>query len=169
MVALIKARKALKDERGVTVITFALVLPIFILVIFGMFEVWKIMSVRESLCLGMHRAAVYLTKEGRYLASNPGDWEDEAEGIIIGDIRDHDPEFFVELANNPFVPDNVDIQAKVHIDRPELPKCKWLFTATIEFPWTAVIPYIPLRGMTLVERTTSYIECTKYPIGRHSY
>jgi Flp pilus assembly protein TadG len=65
-----------KDERGVTVVTFVLVLPIFLLIIFGMFEVWKIMSVRESLHLGMLRAATYLTSEGRYLPDRPEDWED---------------------------------------------------------------------------------------------
>lgn len=156
-----------KDERGVTVITFALVLPIFILVIFGMFEVWKIMSVRESLCLGMQRAAAYLTREGRYLTNNPVDWEDKAETIIMRGRH----EFFVELDNNPFVPDNVDIQAKdVHVEvhivdgaRPDWP-CEWLFTATVELPWTAVIPYIPFGGMMLAEQTTSYIQCTDYEI-----
>jgi len=99
-----------RDERGVTVITFALVLPIFLLAIFGMFEVWKIMSVRESLYLGMHRAAAYLTKEGRYLPDSPEDWEAAAEIITIETVTQ-------ELANNPFVSDNV-AQAEVHIDRP---------------------------------------------------
>ena len=148
-----------KDERGVTVVTFALVLPIFLLVIFGMFEVWKIMSVRESLCLGMHRVAAYLTKEGRYLPNKPEDWEDEAEKRI----KEYRHEFFVELENNPFVPDNVALQAKVRIDDPDLPKCKWLFTARVEIPWTAAIPYIP-GAMTLAEQTTSYIRCTEYEI-----
>jgi len=155
-----------KDERGVTVVTFALVLPIFILVIFGMFEVWKIMSVRESLHLGMLRAAADLTKE-RYLSNDPKVWEDKAEAIIMRDRH----EFFVELDNNPFVPDNVDIQAKdVHVEvhiidgaRPDWP-CEWLFTATVELPWTAVIPYIPFGDMTLAEQTTSYIQCTAYEI-----
>lgn len=141
-----------RDERGVTIITFALVLPIFLLVIFGTFEVWKIMSVRESLYLGMHRAAVYLTKEGRYLPDNPEDWEAAAEIITIETVTQ-------ELANNPFVSDNV-AQAEVHIDRPDLPKCQWLFTARVELPWTAVIPYIPFGNMTLAEQTTSYIRCT---------
>jgi len=145
-----------RDERGVTVITFALVLPIFLLAIFGMFEVWKIMSVRESLYLGMHRAAAYLTKEGRYLPDSPEDWEAAAEIITIETVTQ-------ELANNPFVSDNV-AQAEVHIDRPDLPKCQWLFTARVELPWSAVIPYIPLGNMTLAEQTTSYIRCTNYEI-----
>jgi len=158
-----------KDERGITVITFVLVLPIFLLIIFGMFEIWKIISVRESLHLGMRKVAVYLTetKEGRNLAK--GAWEDKAEEIILSDIRNHNPRFFVELKNNPFVSDNVVIQDDdVHvavyedIDRP-LDLCKWLFTATVEFPWTAVIPYIP-GSMKLAEQTTSYIRCTKYEI-----
>ena len=141
-----------RDERGVTVITFALVLPIFLLVIFGMFDVWKIMSVRESMYLGLHEVAPYLTKEGRYLAGSPEEWKAKAERITLETVRQ-------ELANNPFVPDNVVIQAKVHIDRPDLPKCQWLFTARVELPWTAVIPYIPFGNMTLAEQTTSYIRC----------
>ena len=146
-----------KDERGVTVVTFVLVFPIFILVIFGMFEVWKIISVRESLHLGMSRVAVYLTKEGRYLPDWWEDWEVEAEIITLEIIT-------LELANSPFVPDGVDIQTEVRIDDPDLPKCDWLFTARAEVPWTAVIPYIPFGDMTLAEQTTSYIRCTEYEI-----
>ena len=146
-----------KDERGVTVVTFVLVFPIFILIIFGMFEVWKIISVRESLHLGMRRVATYLTKEGRYLPDWWEDWEAEAEIRTLRIVTQ-------ELANNPFVPDGVDIQAEVYIDRPDLPKCEWLFTARVEIPWTAVIPYIPFGDMTLAEQTTSYIRCTKYEI-----
>jgi Flp pilus assembly protein TadG len=144
-----------KDERGVTVVTFALVLPIFLLVIFGMFEVWEIMSVKESLHLAMRKVAVYLTEEGRYL-----DWPGEAKTKTIEIVTQ-------ELANNPFVPDNFiiqDHQVKVYIDDPDLPKCKWLFTVRVEgIPWTAVIPYIP-GGMTLAEQTTSYIRCTEYEV-----
>ena len=146
-----------KDERGVTVVTFVLVFPIFILIIFGMFEVWKIVSVRESLHLGMRRVAAYLTKEGRYLPDWWEDWEAEAEIITLRIVTQ-------ELANNPLVPDTVAIQAEVYIDRPDLPKCEWLFTARVEIPWTAVIPYIPFGDMTLAEQTTSYIRCTKYEI-----
>jgi hypothetical protein len=153
-----------RDERGVTIITFALVLPIFLLAIFGMFEVWKIMSVRESLYLGTHRAAMYLTKEGRRIPYvNREDWEDEAERRII----EHQHEFFVELGNNPFVPDDVDIQDDdVHVDVVYVDSdiCKWLFTVRVELPWTAVIPYIPFGNMTLAEQTTSYIQCTNYEI-----
>jgi Flp pilus assembly protein TadG len=146
-----------KDERGVTMVTFALVLPIFILIIFGMFEVWKIMSVRESLHLAMRKVAVYLTEEGRNLPNRPEDWEAAAEIITIETVTP-------ELANNPFAPDGVDIQAEVRIDDPDLPKCEWLFTARVDIPWTAVIPYIPFGDMTLTEQTTSYIRCTKYEI-----
>ena len=152
-----------RDERGVTIITFALVLPVFLLAIFGMFEVWKIMSVRESLHLGMLRAATYLTSEGRYLPDRPEDWEDEAEKRII----EYQHEFFVELENNPFVPDNVAIQDDdVHVDVVYVDSdiCKWLFTVRVELPWTAVIPYIPFGNMTLAEQTTSYIQCTNYEI-----
>ena len=146
-----------KDERGITVITFVLVFPIFILIIFGMFEVWKIISVRESLHLGMRRVAARLTKEGRRdLPDWWEGWEAEAE------IRTKET-VTQELTNNPFVPDNVAIQAEVRIYDHDLPKCKWLFTARVEIPWTAVIPYIP-GTMTLAEQTTSYIRCTKYEI-----
>ena len=150
MVALIK------EERGITVITFALVLPIFILVIFGILEVWKIISVRESLYLGMHKVAPYLTKEGRHLPDRPEDWEAAAEVITMGIVTQ-------ELANNPFVPDSVAVQAEVRIYDPDLPKCEWLFTARVDIPWTAIIPYTP-GDMTLAEQTTSYIQCTDYEI-----
>ena len=49
-------------ERGESTVTYALVLPLFILLVFGTFEIWRIVSIRQSMELGVYRAARYLSQ-----------------------------------------------------------------------------------------------------------
>ncbi len=42
--------------------TYALVLPLFILLVFGTFEIWRIVSIRQSLERGIYRAARHLSQ-----------------------------------------------------------------------------------------------------------
>ena len=49
-------------ERGASTVTYALVLPLFILLVFGTFEIWRIVSIRQSMERGVYRAARYLSQ-----------------------------------------------------------------------------------------------------------
>ena len=50
------------DERGSSLITYALVLPLFIVLLFGTFEAFRLMSIRHSLHLGLYRAARWVSQ-----------------------------------------------------------------------------------------------------------
>jgi len=49
-------------ERGASTVTYALVLPLFILLVFGTFEIWRIVSIRQSMERGVYRAARHLSQ-----------------------------------------------------------------------------------------------------------
>jgi len=65
-----------REKRGASVITYALTLPLFVLLVFGILEVWRVMAVRQSLNLGVYQAMRYLSSQGRdWLPSSAGAWE----------------------------------------------------------------------------------------------
>jgi hypothetical protein len=155
-------------QRGAVLIQFVLVLPLFIILIFGSFAVWKVVSAKQSLVSGTYQATRYLSVEGRFLDyypdpdDDPDDWEDVARIIIVS-----------ELENNSLlrpVP-----QPIISFDRPSRPRCPKadavndpmpqledaLFTvqAEITLPWPVRIPFLDPETITLVEKHTSYIEC----------
>lgn len=137
-----------RDKRGATVVTYALLLPIFVLLILGTFEVWKIISIKQSLNAGAYKAA-------RYLSANNDRWPEDRErarGIV-----------WRELETNGLLGDDVRGLVEVYIPT-QRPACDALFTvrAGVELPWATVIPYLPSRKMVLAEQHTSYIECTTY-------
>ena len=143
----------LRDKKGATIVTYALLLPVFVLLVFGALQVWKVVSIKQSMHLGAYQAVRYLSNEGRNLPSDPEEWEKEAEKIARRIVAR-------ELAKGLAGGDaNFDIV--VHIENPELPKCDWLFSVEVwmDLPWSIVIPYLPSRDMTLSERKSSYIEC----------
>lgn len=51
-----------RHDRGASTVTYALVLPLVVLLIFGTFEVWRIVSIRESMERGVYRAARHLSQ-----------------------------------------------------------------------------------------------------------
>ena len=59
-------QRFLHDKQGASLVTYVLILPIFLLLVLGAYEVWRLIAVKQSLYLGTYRAA-------RYLAQNPGD------------------------------------------------------------------------------------------------
>ena len=77
MVALVK------DKRGSILIQTVIILPILVLVVFGGSEVWKVMSVKQSLTSGTSEAA-------RYLSFNPGDKNEAEEEIIYEELLNND-------------------------------------------------------------------------------
>ena len=155
-------------QRGSALIQFVLVLPLFLILIFGSFAVWKVVSAKQSLVSGTYQAARYLSVEGRFLDYYPDpddyldDWEDVARIIVIS-----------ELENNSLL--RPLPQPIISFDRPSRPQCPKedaindpmthledaLFTvqAEITLPWPVRIPFLDPETITLVEKRTSYIEC----------
>ncbi|MFQ5875026.1 MAG: TadE/TadG family type IV pilus assembly protein, partial [Dehalococcoidia bacterium] len=82
-------------QRGSALIQFVLVLPIFLILVFGSFAVWRVISAKQSLASGTYQAARYLSVEGRYLHyypdvdDDPDDWEDVARIIIANELKNN--------------------------------------------------------------------------------
>jgi hypothetical protein len=164
MVALVKVsiRFALdlKDKRGAILVQTVVILPILVLVVFGGFEVWKVMSVKQSLTSGTAEAA-------RYLSFNP-DGKDEAEEDII----------YEELLNNDLVGDtpfsSLDIKYYYGVSDtriwdpatvlPNLP-CEAIFSMETELrrlPWDITIPGLSSINLSITtERQVGKIFCTQ--------
>ena len=143
------------DERGTTLVTYALVLPLLILLIFGSFAVWRIMGIRQSLYLGTYQAARELCARGRGLGPNQDRWVQVAEPLV----RD-----WVE--KNRLVPSGYALNVDVTL--PNSWACgaaveDVLFTvqAQLTLPSPIHIPYLAPINMTLTERHTSYVECPR--------
>ncbi len=147
MVALVR------DKRGSILIQTVFILPILVLVVFGGFEVWKVMLVKQSLTSGTSEAA-------RYLSFNP-DRKDEAEENII----------YEELLNNDLIDDTLRLDLEIRyydasgmrIGDPNILPCWALFSVETELrlPWTINIPGIsPIINLSITtERQVGKILC----------
>ena len=147
-----------RDRRGVTTIAYMLILPIFIVLVFGILEIWKVMVVRQSLYLGVYRAVRQLSAEGRmWQLGSAGQWEPAARERAFG-IIDY------ELKRNALVPQGYTLRVQVVIE-PEargqdLRQLGWFFTVRAEVmaPCLVTLPMLNFGNVTLVEKQVSYIE-----------
>jgi hypothetical protein len=150
MVALVR------DKRGTILVQTVVILPLLVLVVFGGFEVWKVMSVKQSLTSGTSEAA-------RYLSFNP-DGKNEAEENII----------YEELLNNDLIdetllnPNDLVIYyynaSDERINDPASLSCgeKFSVEAELRLPWTITIPGLsPISYLSITtERQVGQIFCT---------
>jgi hypothetical protein len=144
-------RNWFRDQRGaVDLIQFALILPIMILIIFGSYEIWRLVSVKQSLYAGTYQAARYVSLY--YVqVNNPALVQATANTIIVQ-----------ELANNALLSDDSGLQSIEYT--PERlanlrPYQFFRIRTTLRLPWPVIIPFLPTRpSITLVEQQTSFIE-----------
>lgn len=151
-------------QRGSALIEFVLVLPLFLILIFGSFAVWKIVSAKQSLASGTYQAARYLSVEGRFLYYYPDDWEDVARIIITSELENNgllrplpQPIISFEPSFRPRCPK----EDAVNDPMPYLKDALFTVRAEITLPWPVRIPFLDpeTETITLVEKRTSYIEC----------
>jgi hypothetical protein len=157
----LEVRDRVWEQRGSTLIQFVLVLPLFLVLIFGSFAVWKVVSAKQSLISGTYQAARYLSVEGRYL-DYPGDWEYAAWVIITRELENNSllrplPQPGVSF-EPPFRPRCPKADA-VNDPMPQLEDALFTIRAEITLPWPVHIPFLDPETITLVEKRTSYIEC----------
>jgi hypothetical protein len=142
----------IKGERGSTqIIEFVLIIPIFVLILYGSFEVWKVVSVKQSLDAAVGRLAqclrLYHVK-----------YRDRCQSIVwmeLGgnNLMDGGPlELTIEYydASGRRVPDPTTL----------LGTCNAIFTVEgkVKLPWD--IPLVSSGdNMYLISKHTSFIEC----------
>ena len=158
----------LRDKRGTTVITYALVLPIFFLLIFGAFEVWKIISVKQSLNAGTYQAARCLSV---HLHKGRDEARKKCEKLLLTELAKSfiTEDYLGGLDLNKCIKyydteenriERQDLASRIH--------CNEIFSirAELPLPWPLFIPGLRPRSknMVLVEWHTSCVECTDYDV-----
>ena len=152
------------DRRGASTVTQVLVLPLFILVLFGSFQLWGLISIKYTLHVATSQTARCISM---YDARN-------ATLAACEDLLED------RLAQNRLINANAtglrteyfrwDVERKewVRVNDPtvtETPddplECGEPFRmkTTLALPRTVVIPYLPEREITLHDWSTSFIEC----------
>ena len=149
------------DQRGATLVTYVLVLPLLILLIFGSFAVWRIMAIRQTLSLGTYQAAWELSWRARDLPLDDEEvWQEIAEAIVRTEVEgNHLIESGFTLNVTVALPDALACA----------PSYAWrpaddvLFTveATLSLPTPIRIPYLDPVNLTLTEQHTSFVKCPR--------
>jgi hypothetical protein len=167
----------LADKRGAyDLIQFALLLPIFVVILYGSFEIYKLVSIRQSLDTGTYQAARYLSVYHKYYFDSRYNRTDvdhsaRAERLIWDSMR-----------ANGFVSGNTPLQIAVRyyngagqqITTPADFPCKGIrdalsypdtsgliFTVRSQatLPWQASVLGIPMGSITLSSAHTAFVDC----------
>jgi hypothetical protein len=137
----------IRGERGSTqVIEFVLILPILVLILYGSFEVWKVVSVKQSLDAAVGRLAQCLR-----LYHVGDDDRDRCENIVS-----------MELGGNSAMDGHlepIEYYQDNRLTDPTYLHCNDIFTVKgkVSLPWG--IPFLSSGNMYLTSEHTSYIEC----------
>jgi hypothetical protein len=149
------------DQRGATLVTYVLVLPLLILLIFGSFAVWRIMIIRQTLFLGTYNAARELSWRGRELGlDDPEEWWRIADSIVRTEVEGN------HLIESGFAL-NVDVSLPNALACPSgdtrlIDDILFTIEATLTLPTPIRIPFLdPINLLTLTEQHTSYVECPR--------
>jgi len=145
-----------KDNRGASAIAYMLILPIFVLLIFGTFEVWRVMAVQQSLHLGVYKAVRKLSWWGpQWIQSRDAeDWESQANGEARSLVAK-------ELDRNAFLPKGYTLQTQVFVEpdrRRSVNGYGWLFVVRAELVAPGLTPLLSPGSLTLSERQVSFIQ-----------
>ena len=143
------------DQQGTTLVTYVLVLPLFILLIFGSFAVWRIMVIRQSLALGTYTAARELSSQGRSLPLDEDEWWGIADPIVRTQVEGN------HLIESGYALDVAVILPSTNGCAPSLRIDSILFTveAALILPTPIRIPYLDPVNLTLTEQHSSFVEC----------
>jgi len=167
----------LQDRRGASLVTYTLILPLLLMLVFGASTVWEIISVKQSMDVATYEAARYLSHEGRRIAAqappyyNPDGWERIAHDEIDGWVQD-------QIRRNPFVSpaDTVEIEIVPPIDvdcnpwyaaptnKSRAPEnIRFTVTARLRLESSIQIPFVGSPAtFTLRESHSDMVECPRF-------
>ena len=151
----VSVRDLRRDKRGVSAIGTIIALPILIVLVFGILEIWKVMAVKQSLYLGTYKAARQLSWLGpSWLGQNPAGWEYQATALANGIVRE-------ELDRNALLPKGYSLAVGVSIEpgtRGSMQALGWLFAVRSELHAPGLVYLLGSQALTLDERQVSFIE-----------
>lgn len=165
-----------RDERGNTIIQFVLVLPIFIILVFGSYEIWKLVHLKQSLEAATIQASRYLSVEGPFLMDEPPgypeSWRQRAWDIIASELanepllQDQPPALDVVIAEprfgRPQCPDDDATQAATALA--EANEAQFALQSQLHIPSPLRIPLVgTAENLVLTEKHWHYLECAPIP------
>lgn len=148
----------IQDKRGAgNPIEFILILPLLLLLLFGIYEIWRIVSIKESLDRGLLQAAEYWSTCPP--TPSPQPYKYTAEQIVRR-----------ELAHNPLIGSQAgvdltieyyDAQTGVQIWDPTWlvrPFEPFIITARLAVPWEIKLPLLGSRRMIIGSKHVAFKE-----------
>lgn len=135
------------DRRGSVAVQTFLLLPIFVLVVIGGYEILRAMSVKQALHDGTYQAVRYLALNP-IIAFSPGPWEDVARTLIVQELEAEFGEREARL-----------VQVRVTPPRHIPPWCGDQFRIEAFFRWNFDVPFAQRFSIPLSERYEGRIVC----------
>ena len=168
----------LKDKRGsYELLQFALILPIFVVILYGSFELMKLISIRQTLDAGTYQAARYLSVYHTSYAHpervNPRSGDDtlRAERLIWESLQNNayltgDPavrlsvRYFNALGQEIRSPAELSCSdMESALDRQETNGLIFTVRTELLLPWRASVLGVSLGTVTLTSAQTSFVDC----------
>ena len=162
------ARHFLKDSRGGSnPIEFALLLPLFLLLLFGLLEIWKIIALKESLDRGVLQAAEYWSTcppPARTPSPEGYKYKYTAEQLVRQEVENHP--LIRPRAGQP--PPDVELSIRYYDAKTGVEHYNpadivdvfepFIIEARLVVPWGIGLPMISLRPLMLRSRHVAFKE-----------
>ncbi len=162
------------DDRGAyELVQFALILPVFIVILYGSFELLKVVSVRHSLDSGVYQAARYLSVYHReYYNENYNrpvqDDQLQAERLVWQSIlanpfvtEDALPSIVIRYFNR----DGAEITSPVNFPCGQIrqlvndPNLMFTVRAQATIPWKGTVLGLSLGSIQISSAHSAYVDC----------
>lgn len=169
-----RLKALLSDQRGAyDLIQLTLIIPIFGILLYGSFEVLKLLSIRQSLDAGTYQASRYLSVYHKFY------YDDKYNRTSANDQLQAERLIWETLIANPFIsqdaPPNVVIRYLDHEGR-EIPpptdfpcpdikilsdSSQLAFTVRTQMtlPWKTSVLGVPMGDITMVSAHTAVVDC----------
>jgi len=172
-----RLRALLKDQEGAyDLIQFALILPIFIIILYGSFELMKLISIRQSLDAGTYQAARYLSVYHKFY------YDSRYNRESVDDKRRAEQLIWESLLSNPFISEDTQMhvviryfngagqeissptdfdceQIRTALDNPASSDLVFTVRTQVTLPWQASVLGLSLGNVTLTSVHTSFVDC----------
>jgi hypothetical protein len=164
------ARRARRDESGAALVQFIVVLPVFVLIVIGLWAMFQVFSAQQTLCEAVWESSRYLQVEGPRFPDEdpylyPEGWEQVAVDIINTELKSN-----ANIPVGPLLPDDVEIspdakpispQDSQSVSADNVPN-NWFFvqaSTVISNPLAILVPgTAPGGGLKLTCKGTAFYE-----------
>lgn len=163
-----------RDERGTSVLTFAMLMPLVLLLVMGAAGLLQIMAVKSFMAAGVYDATQYLSYEARRYA--PEDWQPggrvEQDVTRIVQARLAPPSLMAAIAalgpDNPAVqitpPDEAVLEelCDPRLELRALEPYSFSIETRLQLDGARAIPFLGrLVNFTVTEEARSHVECPR--------